>query len=162
MKITSEDCVRYLCASRHSGHPADWKRISKRKTSTGCVRTFENRTTATVAQVWESNGQLYLESQSPGDGFLIAFANLEGVDEKRQDAWHVWVTPKEYWEAHKCVDDNSPGEVVEPFRTVGLFECMESCFEPAGRFTKEQTKQKLEAMGFVNDPKFQTFCEDHC
>jgi hypothetical protein len=136
MKITTEDCIQFLCTSRHGGKPGDWKRVNKYKTDSGPVRTFQNRKTGTSVSVWEAGGHLYLESPKPGSGFLIAFVRVQGMN--GTEDWNVYVTSQAYWKKHKCCDDNSPPEVFEPFRAADLHECMESCFESGGRFTQEE------------------------
>ncbi len=158
MKLTTADCVKFLCASKHGGTPADWKRRSKRNCPGGVVRLFENVRTYAEVSVYERGGSLFLDTQTPGDGWLFAITDTEDAE----CGWCLSTSTREYWEQEHCVDDQGCNEqaVRDALESVGLDEVSESTWEPDGRFTKAQTKAQLEAMGFVNDPKFQAFCED--
>ena len=154
MKITTEDCVKFLCDSKHGGNPADWKRRSKCNCPGGVVRRFENISTTYEVSVYERGGSLFLDSVTPGVGWVFAMVD----DEDQEAGYHVDIAPRGDWDDDQGCNDLS---LVNALRSIGLSESSETEWEPDAQITRNQMKLKLEALGLVNNPKFQKYCDEN-
>lgn len=160
MKLSTGHCIKFLATAMPFLSEDGWKRRSKKKVGPAIARFFEH-SSGTKVVVFEQDGKLsYCDGwepsdMKPGDGWLFAV-----VDRKEMaGGFIVMTTERGYWKTQHCVDDQSPSQHIQDvLHGVGLCECMESCFEPDEGSTKEEVKQRLEALGFVNDPDFQDFC----
>lgn len=77
--------------------------------------------------------------------FYFAFVNSYGERA-------VTVTPRDHWDKEGCVDDQS---YANPYVPDDLMELMESLYEYEG--TEEETRQRLTALGFTENPKMTHF-----
>jgi Fe2+ transport system protein FeoA len=161
-KLKTEDCVKFLCEGECGGQPSEWKRRSKSKDGNAIVRVFENMSTGDRVNVFEVDGKLYLDTtldqcKKVGDGWLFAICD----NEDSEQGWVVYTNPKAEWDKRHVLDDRGTTQVIDEALLTLALECQaENFFEPSSILSKEETKAKLEEMGFVNDPAFQKFCEE--
>lgn len=156
-KITTKDCVSYLCSYYPETADYYWKRRNKHKVDDEIHRTFENIATGEEVIVIEKDGKLTLCTKLC-TGWLYAIVDDEKVLEEMQ----IIVTSRKFWKENRHVnDDETPEKISSYLILIGLEEVCESTFminsEIEG-LDKKIIKMRLESLGFVNDFGFQEFC----
>jgi hypothetical protein len=77
----------------------------------------------------------------------------------------VTITPIHYWESDGCISDGftaeEDGDIGDTLHRLRLHELQESVFEAEGYKNKKELKQTMLDEGFVENAKFNTFCDQY-